>query len=216
MFSLVIFDVDGTLIDTERTGVLSLIRTVKELIGTDMAYEDAYSYYGFPSHTVGGMLGYSGKEDFTDRWQRNFIELSDLIVPFPGVEELLEKVKDQGYLTGIVTSRSRFEFEYDQILARMLKHIDLAVCAEDTEKHKPHPDPLLKCIELVSARTGRDLNPSECIYFGDTEHDFSCAEAAGCDFVLMDWKGRGWQSIPARNKVGDAKEMFEILGCPDC
>ena len=39
----IIFDIDGTLIDTEKTGVLSLIQTVRELLGRDMPYDEAYS-----------------------------------------------------------------------------------------------------------------------------------------------------------------------------
>ena len=51
-----IFDIDGTLIDTERTGVESLILTVKELMDMDMPYEEAYGYFGFPSGRVPYML----------------------------------------------------------------------------------------------------------------------------------------------------------------
>ena len=44
----IVFDIDGTLLDTERTGVLSLIQTVKELTGKEMSYEEAYGYFGTP------------------------------------------------------------------------------------------------------------------------------------------------------------------------
>ena len=50
----IIFDIDGTLIDTEKTGVLSLIQTVRELLGREMPYDEAYSYFGIRRETARG------------------------------------------------------------------------------------------------------------------------------------------------------------------
>lgn len=214
-YQLVVFDIDGTLIDTEKTGVLSLMRTVEQLMGREMPYEEAYGYFGIPSAAVAGHLGYSGKEDFAQRWEENFIALSHYITAFPGVDGLLAKVKDSGVLTGIVTSRSRFEFEYDKILARMVHLIDFPVCAEDTVRHKPYPDPLLECIGRASLATGGHIAASSCIFLGDTPHDWACAHEAGCDFALADWHGRGFQGIETDKKFSSADEALEILELSD-
>ena len=108
MYRHFVFDIDGTLIDTERTGVLSLVKTVRELLGVEMPYEEAYGYFGIPSGKVAPMLGYAEAERFLARWEDNFVELSDLIKPFDGVEEVLAAVKSAGRTTGCVTSRSRY------------------------------------------------------------------------------------------------------------
>lgn len=212
-YKLAVFDIDGTLIDTERTGVLSLMRTISELMGIDMPYEKAYNYFGIPSAKVAGMLGYSGDADFGDRWEQNFIALAHLITPFPGVLEMMSAVRKAGIKTGIVTSRSRFELEYDKMLAKMLHCFDEVVCAEDTQHHKPSPDPLLECIRRVSERCGQPLSPADCLYLGDTEHDWKCACGAGCDFALADWKGRGAEGIDAKFVFSDAQGVLDILGC---
>lgn len=210
-YKLAVFDIDGTLIDTERTGVLSLIETIKDLMGFEMPYEEAYRYFGIPSAKVGAQLGYGGEINFGDVWEKHFIELYHLIAPFPEVDRLLESIKAEGIHTGIVTSRSRYEFNYDQHLAGLLKWIDVAVCAEDTERHKPYPDPLLECISRVSKKTGCELGISDCLFLGDTDHDFRCAEAVGCDFALADWQRRGWQNIPADHIFTNADEALSIL-----
>ena len=210
-YRLAVFDIDGTLIDTERTGVESLIQTVRELIGREISYEEAYRAFGIPSIKVAGLYGYPDAVKFGDRWEENFIALSHHIAPFPDVQRVLERVYASGIATGVVTSRSHFEFEYDQYLHEMVPCLGHIVCAEDTEHHKPHPEPLLKCIALASESLGEALSARDVIFFGDTDHDFACARDAGCDFALADWKGRGWQGIPAQYRFESAAGILDIL-----
>ena len=119
--------------------------------------------------------------------------------------------KPYGIQTGVVTSRSHFEFEYDHYLHEMVPYLGHIVCSEDTVHHKPHPEPLLKCIAKASEALGAPIRPDEVLFLGDTDHDFACARDSGCDFALADWKGRGWQGIPARYKFSDAEGMERIL-----
>ena len=211
MYKLAVFDIDGTLIDTERTGVESLVQTVRELLGRDETYEEAYKAFGIPSSKVAALYGYADAAGFGERWEENFIALSHHITPFPGVMDALRNIHSAGVATGIVTSRSRFEFEYDRYLHEMLPFLGQAVCAEDTAHHKPHPEPLLKCIAMAAEALGSPILPGEVLFLGDTDHDWACARDAGCDFALADWKGRGWQGIPARYKFSDAKGMEALL-----
>ena len=57
MYKLAVFDIDGTLIDTERTGVESLVMTIRELLGKDIPYEEAYKAFGIPSSKVADLYG---------------------------------------------------------------------------------------------------------------------------------------------------------------
>lgn len=205
-----IFDIDGTLIDTERTGVLSLVRTVSELMGVEMPYEEAYGYFGIPSGKVAPLLGYADAERFGARWEDNFVDLSYLMKPFDGVAEVLEAVKSAGRTTGCVTSRSRYEFDKDVHIQGLMKYIDHVVCAEDSEEHKPSPAPMFAYFRKASLPSV-EADPSECIYIGDTMHDFRCAAGAGCDFALADWAGRGLQGIPARYHLTSVSQILDLL-----
>jgi len=200
-----VFDIDGTLIDTERTGVLSLVKTVKELVGVEMPYKEAYGFFGIPSSKVAPILGYADAERFGTRWEENFVGLSHLIKPFEGVEDVLAAVKSAGRTTGCVTSRSRYEFEKDIHMQALVKYIDHIVCAEDSEGHKPLPDPMFAYMEKSGA------NAEDCIYIGDTMHDFQCAAGAGCDFALADWLGRGLQGIPAQYHLTSVERILDLL-----
>lgn len=188
---------DGTLIDTEKTGVLSLQQTIKELMGMDMPYDQVYHYFGIPSHKVAPLLGYGNPEEFAHRWEKNFISLKYMMNIFPGVGELLSALKKAGIRMGVVSSRSRFEMDNDEVFGEYHHYFDFIITSEDSEGHKPDPDPVFAYLKKASAAEGREVLPSECLYIGDTMHDCKCAHSAGCDFALADWNCRGMQGIPS-------------------
>ena len=202
----IVFDIDGTLLDTERTGVLSLIQTVRELTGKEMSYEEAYGYFGTPSARASRELGCNDAAHFAEVWEEHFQELMYLVKPFPGVEQLLADVKKAGLRTGIVTSRSHFEFSYDPTLKRWGAFFDKVVCSEDSERHKPFPDPMLAYMKAVGT------TPEATLFVGDTVHDWQCGHAAGCDFALADWFGRDNPEIKAEYRFTDASGLRRILG----
>ncbi len=200
-----IFDIDGTMLDTEKTGVVSLQMAARELLGIELDYATAYRAFGMPSSEVAADYGFADAERFAEVWEVHFQELMYLVQPFPGVEEALRAIKASGGHLGIVTSRSRFEFSYDPFLKAWRDLFDVIVCAEDAPRHKPFPDPALAYMEQAGAR------PEECIYLGDTIMDYRCATGAGCCFALADWRRRGLQGIPAETAFSSADEMLKIL-----
>lgn len=211
MYRHFLFDIDGTLIDTERTGVLSLIKTVRELMGVEMSYEEAYRFFGIPSGEAAPILGFADHELFIARWEKNFVELQYLMRPFDGVMDVLVRLKESGAYIGCVTSRNRYEFSKDPYLQGMVHLFDVAICAEDTVKHKPDPEPVLEYMRRMEARLGERVLPGECLYLGDTAHDFECCHGAGCDFALADWRCRGMQGIPANYRFTTAAELLDII-----
>ena len=203
-YNHLIFDIDGTLLDTEKTGVLSLQRTVKELMGKDMTYDELYPYFGIPTFVVAQQMDVEDKELAAHLWEKNFQELMYLIVPFEGVEEMLPRLREMGFKLGVVTSRSRFEFNFDPHLKQWKDLFDTIITSDDSLRHKPFPDPIL----AYMSRSGATAD--ECIYFGDTEYDFECARAAGIDFALADWRNRGFQGIPAQYRFSSVEEIVAI------
>lgn len=200
------FDIDGTLLDTERTGVLSLIQTIRELIGSEVSYGEAYSFFGIPSFKAASILGYADEQRFAEVWEQHYQELMYLVTPFPGVEKALQDLKARGARLGVVTSRCATEIGYDPHLKSLLPYFDIVIGSEQSERHKPFPDPMLAYLAAAGA------SAADTLYIGDTMHDWCCGRDAGCDFALADWRSRGIQGIGADYRFTDEASMRRILG----
>ena len=135
-----IFDIDGTLLDTERTGLFSLRQTVKEFTGKELSIEELLPFFGLPSSKASEMLGLDNAGRFAEVWEEHFQELMYLVTIFPGVEDFLSELKQAGYGTGIVTSRSRVEFNYDPHLKQLSRFFDCSICSDDSPRPKPFPE----------------------------------------------------------------------------
>lgn len=207
----IIFDIDGTLLDTENTGLYSLQKTVKDILGKEMPLKDLYTYFGVPSGQAVIDLNFPDPKAASVIWEENFQALSYLIVPFPEVDSMLRKLKKDGAAIGVVTSRNRYEYLHDQYMNQWEDVIDYSICSEDTIKHKPFPDPMLAYISKSGAK------PEECLYIGDTIHDYYCGHSAGVDFALAVWKESANLSSQKEAErladyvVHDAAEILSIV-----
>ncbi len=189
-YTHVVFDIDGTLLNTQQTGMVSLQKTVKELLGVDMSLDSLYPYFGIPSHKAVEMLHFPDVRKAGERWEELFQELMFLTRPFEGVEELLENLHQKGTCMGIITSRSRLELETDAYMSPWMPYFTCTVCAEDCPRHKPAPDPMLLFLDRTGAR------PDHTLYIGDTLYDQQCAHSAGTHFALACWGAKN-RDIPA-------------------
>ena len=213
MYRLIEFDIDGTLVDTERTYVLSLMDAVKAATGKPIPEDDARAVFGLASHLVPGRFGIEGEQAvrFSKDWMIKYRALTNLIVAFPGARELVRKVKQAGFMTAIVTSRNDEEISYDKVTAPFLEDIDIIVSASKTNRHKPDPEPAAYGIARACELAGERIDPSEVLYLGDTMADWGCGAGAGADFALADWRNRGLQDIPADYHFHNADEALDII-----
>ena len=117
---------------------------------------------------------------------------------YDGVADLLGGLKAAGCAIGIVTSKARptVQLAFDA-LPEVQRHVDLLVAVEDTDVHKPRPDPLI----LALRRLGAD--PWDACYVGDAPFDVAAGNAAGVTTV-----GVTWGFFP-REAVEDADVVFD-------
>jgi pyrophosphatase PpaX len=128
---------------------------------------------------------------------------------FPGVLELLATLREEGHLLGIVTAKRlrTVALAFDRFPA--LREMDVVIGAEDTERHKPEPDPLLEALRRLGAE------PSGAAYVGDSPFDIRAAKAAGMFSIAVGWGGIHPDERLAREQpdalVHTAEELHGLL-----
>lgn len=177
-----IFDIDGTLIDTESALLKSWHDTLNEY-GYNYSIEELRNVLGVTMKTGLQRLGAKVDNNYAYNWQKNYKRLAPNCRYFNGIKEMLFKLKSLGYILGIVSSRCRQEynmyfnqFDFDQLFSYV-------ILEDDTDKHKPDPMPLLKFMEISNSSS------KECIYIGDMPSDIQCANNANVTSALVKWNG---------------------------
>jgi pyrophosphatase PpaX len=102
---------------------------------------------------------------------------------FPGMLDVLARLTDEGRRLGIVTAKRRHTVDLVFEGAGIARYFDAVVGSDDTERHKPDPEPVLKALELLEA------GPDEAAYVGDSPFDVAAARAAGVFAVAVGWGG---------------------------
>ncbi|GLX66098.1 HAD family hydrolase [Paenibacillus glycanilyticus] len=124
---------------------------------------------------------------------------------FEGIREMLHDLSEHPVLRGIVTSRTSQEYLDDFVPFGLVRDLPFALCADDTKRHKPHPEPLLKFLEISGAEAAATL------YIGDTVYDYECARDAGVDFGLAMWGCKQPEAIPAKYKFEHPRDVLALL-----
>ena len=191
-YKYLIFDIDGTLLDTEHAILCSLKDTLQDLLGKNVPAADLKFALGIPGDVVLNRLGINDTVHAKEIWYRHMQKYRPAIRLFDGIPELLDSLKTNGCKLGIVTSKTRHEYTADFAAPFALSgYFGTVICVEDTPRPKPYPDPLLTY--LNTAR----IHAEDALYIGDTLYDCQCAQNAGVDFGLAAWGNAAVQEIPA-------------------
>lgn len=107
---------------------------------------------------------------------------------------------------GIITSKTKSEFEMDFVPHGISHYFDSIICVDDSPKPKPYPDPILTYLNR------NQILASEAIYIGDTEYDSLCAHSAGVDFGLALWGCRNSAGINSEYRFNTPNEIVIEYG----
>ena len=184
-YKAVIYDIDGTLMDTFDRNMYPLLKIIEEELGEVWTIDQVRRFHAQPGLKTIAELGVENVKEVYARWVSYVNAYGRDAEPYEGVLEALERFRAAGMRQAIVSSKMRKQYGIDLGRLGMDAYMETAVLAEDTVKHKPDPDPILECV----ARMG--LKPEECIYIGDAGSDLKSAQSAGMDFGLA-----GWDAVP--------------------
>ncbi|WMT43049.1 HAD family hydrolase [Paenibacillus sp. D2_2] len=205
IYKTFIFDVDGTLINTEEAVFGSLQKMLELEYNKSYKREELSFVLGIPGSRALPQFGIEDIERANELWNRYMKDFMDSIHVYPGVEELLCTLASRGVQLGIVTSKTKAELKDDFEPFGLLKYLSVVVCADDTEHHKPHPEPIHKFLEVAGA------DPDSAIYIGDTVYDSSCARDSKVAFGLATWGANPAHNIEADHYFQNPEEILQYI-----
>jgi pyrophosphatase PpaX len=181
-YPVVLFDLDGTVIDSGGMILASMRHASREVLGRVIADEELM-------HAVGGpgleaqmrALDPERVDELVTVYRAHNEPLHEELVCCAGMEGALERLRAEGRRLGVVTAkrRSTVELAFEHVpLGHMFETI---VGGDETERHKPDPQPLLLAAERLGAR------PEETAYVGDSPFDIRAAKAAGMGSIAVTW-----------------------------
>lgn len=177
-YKAVVFDIDGTLLNTVNMNLYPLIQIIKEELNEDWSFEEVKHFYFYPGMKTMHELGIKDPETVYARWVSYVNAYKEGATLYEGIEETLKKIPVP---KAVVSAKKKAQYKIDMEAKGLDGYFKARVLEEDTKNHKPDPEPLL----LAAKQLG--LQPNELLYIGDAPTDLQASRAAGCDFGLAKW-----------------------------
>lgn len=185
----IVFDIDGTLLDTEKAVLLSLQEVVKTVLNKKLELTDLRFALGIPGKDALAILKIEDFDTANNLWIKSFQKYISSIKLFDGIVETLKGLQSKGFVLGIITSKTREEYKNDFEPFGISKYFNHVVCAEDSVNHKPDSEPMKIYLKQSGAES------ENVLYIGDTIYDRLCAKGAKVDFALALWGCKTPQNI---------------------
>jgi pyrophosphatase PpaX len=185
----VLFDLDGTVVDTVELITESFRHASRVVLGHDTPDEQILAYVGQPLMQQMRLISPDHAQELYDTYREyNHRRHDELIRSYAGIEAALQALRAAGRRLGLATSKSADTTEMAFRAVGLREHFDAVVTASDTTAHKPSPEPLLLCLERLAAlRPGEQPDPSHAIYVGDSPFDIQAGRAAGMATAAVTW-----------------------------
>jgi pyrophosphatase PpaX len=183
-FPVVLFDFDGTIVDSGAIIMASFRHAAQEVLEREIPDVWITARMGGASlHEQMAAIAPDRVEELVVAYRRHNAPLHDELQCCPGMHDVLDRLHAGGRRLGIVTAKRRETV--DLAFARLpLRHyFETIVSADDTERHKPDPAPILLALERLGAP------PEDAVYIGDSPFDVGAARAAGVHAIGVTWGG---------------------------
>lgn len=206
-FDLIVFDWDGTLMDSTAT-IVNCIQAAAKDLGLPVPNREAASYViglGLHEAMQVAMPGLDSKHypRIVERYRYHYLAKDKGLALFDGVREMLTELSQQGYFLAIATGKSRVGLNRALDAANLLSMFDATRCADETFS-KPHP----AMLQELTRELGQDLRRT--VMIGDTTHDLQMAINAGAAGIAVHYGAHPSHELQALKPVYSANSVAEL------
>ncbi|OFI06794.1 pyrophosphatase PpaX [Clostridium acetireducens DSM 10703] len=206
MIKAVLFDLDGTLINTNSAVIESFKYTFKKHLGIKIPEEEITKTFGEPLYDVMERYDKENAELMVNIYREYNEKIHDEFAKsFNGVEDALNILKSKGLKLGVVTSKRRDMAERGLNLFNISKYMDIVITPENTKMHKPKGEPALKACELLN------ICPEESLMVGDSQNDILCGKNAGCYTCLVKYTAVPLEHVMKYKPDYVIENMLEVV-----
>ncbi|MCM3786383.1 pyrophosphatase PpaX [Neobacillus mesonae] len=207
MINTVLFDLDGTIIDTNELIISSFLHVLGELGPGVLPREEIIPHMGGTLEQQ--MQAFTGKaevaEYVTGYRAYNAIHHDAMVNPFPNVLTVVEQLHAQGIRMGVVTTKIRPSTLKVLEAFDLKKYMEVIVTVSDVTHPKPHPEPVLKAVEELG------VDPATTVMVGDSPVDIQSAKAAGVKAAGVAWSLKGEAKLMEYGPDYILHDMNDIL-----
>ena len=181
---MVLFDLDGTVIDSGAIILASMRHAAREVLGFEPPEDELMAAVGGPGlEAQMRALAPDRVEELVVSYRAHNEPLHDELVCCAGMDDVLVLLKEEGRRLAIVSAKRRETIELAFATVPLGHLFDVVVGGDETRLHKPHPEPLTLAAQRL------DADPADCAYVGDSPFDIRAAKAAGVHAVAVTWGG---------------------------
>jgi pyrophosphatase PpaX len=209
-FPVVLFDLDGTLLDSGWMILASMRHATRIVLEREIPEDELLARVGGSGlHEQMRAFDPDRVEDLVAVYREHNEPLHQDVVACAGVLPLLDRLRAEGRRLGVVTAKRHATVALAAHALPFLDGLDVIVGWDDTERHKPHADPILHALDQL------DAAPEDAAYVGDSPFDIAAARAAEVFAVAVTW-GRIHSSELLEAEEPDAvvdtpEELYAVL-----
>ena len=207
---MVLFDLDGTVIDSGAIILASMRHATKEVLGVEPPDEELMAAVGGPGlEAQMRALAPDRVDELVTVYRAHNEPLHDTLECCAGMDDVLVRLKDEGRRLGIVTAKRRATVELAFARVPLAHLFETVVGGDETRRHKPDPEPLLLALERLGA------SADDTAYVGDAPFDVRAAKAAGIHAIAVTWGGiHPCERLEREDPdalVDSAEELLDVL-----
>lgn len=202
----ILFDLDGTLIDTNEL-ILESFRHTFNYYGYQFTNDELLTFNGPPLiDTFSSLDKYKADEMISTYREHNLAHHNDYVRLFPNVKETLEKLSKSNLKLGIVSTKMRTGVNLGLKVTGLEDFFEHIITIDDVHNAKPHPEPVLKGMNRLGG------NPDTTLMVGDNYHDIEAGKNAGVHTAGVAWSGKGKEFLQQFKPTFMLDDMNDLLG----